>query len=202
MTKSSIKRLVEQGGGKVIGEIDDDKLSHVILGAQTWCVSPLPPLCERWIYSEFEALAASGRWLTFFPSFNRARQSNKYPDLTVKALIAANEENRTEADEDYNVRLFPFFSFFSLFFSSSSTLSPSSPHSPYLILPSYASSYAPAFFHLSLDSLPFPATFTDLSCSFSPFLPLPFPSTARLDPPRRVPAGVPQAAQEVEGAQV
>jgi NAD-dependent DNA ligase len=41
MTKSSIKRLVEQGGGKVIGEIDDDKLSHVILGAQTWCVASL-----------------------------------------------------------------------------------------------------------------------------------------------------------------
>jgi hypothetical protein len=58
---------------------------------------------------------------------NRARQSNKYPDLTVKALIAANEENRTEADEDYNVRLFPFFSFF---LSSSPTLSPPPLHSP------------------------------------------------------------------------
>ncbi|BGP12508.1 hypothetical protein JCM10213_006926 [Rhodosporidiobolus nylandii] len=67
MTKNRIRAMVQQGGGRVIEDLEDVKLSHVLLGGQIW-----------------------------------ARQSTKFADLTVKSVIKVNEENRTEADKDYN----------------------------------------------------------------------------------------------------
>ncbi|GAA5856333.1 hypothetical protein JCM8547_000875 [Rhodosporidiobolus lusitaniae] len=60
-TRGRISNLIESLGGKM-SDLEDEKLSHVIVGPQTW----------------------------------------SKPDLTLKSIQKANEENRTEADENYN----------------------------------------------------------------------------------------------------
>ncbi|GAA6032027.1 hypothetical protein JCM8097_003394 [Rhodosporidiobolus ruineniae] len=66
ITRNGVRRLIEKGGGKIT-TLENNKLSHCILGGGIW-----------------------------------AKQTTKTPDMTVKNIIATNEENRTAANEDHN----------------------------------------------------------------------------------------------------